>query len=85
MGDNCVCYDTCPLGKAWFGYNSIDKNQWVYLPCSGKGVCKTGGTCQCLGGYIGNNCEEHCSLKGADSLCCKSDEDCKMVSSGLKC
>ena len=55
-GDNCVCYDTCPLGKAWFGYNLIDKNQWVYLPCSGKGVCKSGGACQCFGGYIGNNC-----------------------------
>ena len=62
---NCVCYNSCPYGKSFF-FNEIQ------IPCSGKGTCTKDGVCICDYGFIGNNCEKHCS----ESLCCIEDNDC---------
>lgn len=47
-GANCVCYDTCPLGKTnypiegqgWIDLDPMsDEGKLISLPCSGRGVC----------------------------------------------
>jgi hypothetical protein len=57
----CVCYNTCPMGYAYFptrmdwSYDDGDDestDELVYkMPCSGRGVCKSDGTCECVPGY----------------------------------
>lgn len=49
----------------------------IQIPCSGKGTCTKDGVCICDYGFIGNNCEKHCS----ESLCCIEDNDC--INSGF--
>ena len=61
----CVCYDSCPYGKNYF-FNEIE------IPCSGRGTCTKDGICICDYGFVGNNCEKHCS----ESACCEEDNDC---------
>jgi hypothetical protein len=72
----CHCYDACPFGANRF-------NRSVLVPCSGQGVClrnKNGiplgrGECQCLPGYSGLDCSQHCSDLSPYG-CCKIDDDC---------
>lgn len=67
----CTCYDSCPTGYAYFptrsdwSYETGDNEtqdevtSFVYkVPCSNRGACLANGTCQCVPGYIGANCEE---------------------------
>ena len=68
--DVCTCYDTCPLGYAFF----INKKSRFLVPCSGRGACKSNGTCVCPSGYLQPNCEIHCSE--TELGCCMSDSDC---------
>ena len=76
--DNCVCYDTCPLGLGWFGHTL----KALRIPCSGNGVCRYTGHCICLGGYVGDNCEKHCSMYLGGDGCCANDLHC---TGGLIC
>jgi len=72
----CHCFDACP-----FGYNRF--NRKVPVPCSGQGACLRNrdgipladGYCECLPGYSGLNCQEHCSELSVWG-CCEIDDDC---------
>jgi hypothetical protein len=72
----CHCYDACPVG-----FNRFNKT--VPVPCSGQGICLRNavgqplgpGTCQCLPGFSGKDCSQHCSDLSQYG-CCKIDDDC---------
>ena len=68
-GFNCVCNDTCPLGKV-----RLIEDLSYLIPCSGRGVCRANGECLCYNGYISNNCEIHCSETVGG--CCLSNFEC---------
>ena len=68
IGDICVCHDTCPKGKSSF-------NEDILVPCSGKGVCRSNGSCICMHGYLPPNCQTHCL--DTSGGCCKSDDECE--------
>lgn len=72
----CHCFDACPTG-------SNRHHPGVPVPCSGQGICRRStsgqplapGTCQCLPGFGGENCQRHCTA--APSLgCCEANDDC---------
>jgi hypothetical protein len=67
----CHCHDACRVS-----YNQFHPD--VPIPCGGHGVCLVTGQCQCLPGYWGRACENHCTLRG----CCTTDDDCLP---GLEC
>jgi len=72
----CHCYDACPTGVNRFFPE-------VQVPCSGQGVCRRPddgrplgiGYCECLQGYSGQNCQDHCSELSSIG-CCEVDDDC---------
>jgi hypothetical protein len=72
----CHCYDACPYGVNRF-------NPSVPIPCSGQGACLrneaglplANGRCECLPGYSGDNCQQHCSELSSWG-CCEIDDDC---------
>jgi len=72
----CHCYDACPTG-------SNRHHPGVQVPCSGQGICRRypdgkpfqPGYCQCLPGFFGDNCENHCSLPPSVG-CCEANDDC---------
>ena len=75
-GNTCVCYDTWPLGntyypttgKAWENPDTspiINNNVYqIQLPCSGRGVWQSNGTCTWRAGFEQPNCQVHCSEIG---------------------
>jgi len=77
----CHCFDACPTGSTRFFPD-------VPVPCSGQGVCirdscadtascptQYTGYCQCVQGYSGFACEDHCSDLSMYG-CCEDDDDC---------
>jgi len=76
----CHCYDACPVG-------SNRHHPGVPVPCSGQGVCRRyadgkpfqPGYCQCLPGFSGTNCEQHCTHPPSLG-CCEVDDDCPLGS-----